>query len=125
MSVLSTRWVVERLIDENGQDVIIYTNSFTVDDYGQATNQTYVDTIETKAWVMPRFASLHEEYSLPGFKVEGDYTASVKANTTVNINDKMVLQDGTALEIREVVKYYEFNEISYKEVIMRKESSGL
>ena len=124
-SALSTRWMDERLIDEYGQDVKIYSTTMTVDEDGYVTYEGYSDTIETKAWVMPRFASLHEEFLVIGFKVDGDYTASIKDTISVKINDVMELVDGTLMKITEIVKYYEFNHIAYKEVIMKKESPGI
>ena len=124
MSARNSSWMVSKIIEDQGQDIKIYTKSETVDDDGNVVSESYSNTIETKAWVMPRFASIHEEYDLYGFKNEGDYTMSIGSTIPIRINDKVVLNDGEVLEVREIVKHFEYNSIAYKEVLLRIEGSN-
>ena len=120
----STDWLVNKLIEDQGQMVTIYTKSIEVDGNGNVTSESYSDTIETRAWVRPRFASIHEEYDLYGFKNEGDYTMSLSNTVTINLNDDVKLNDGQLLSVREIVKQYEYDQTVYKEVLLRLESAN-
>jgi len=120
-SFRNTDWIVNKLIEDQGQDIIIYNNSISVDGNGNVISETFSNTIETKAWVMV-FGGLLESYDLlGGYHTEGDYSVCVSNTVAVNPNDIIILKDGTRLEVREIISHYEFNDVQYRELISRRE----
>jgi len=124
MSAMETNWHVGKLIDTYGQSVKIHRHTFTLDDDNQVVDESYYDTISTRAWIIP-FGGLREIWDIVGYRVDGDYSGCFKSNIDIDVNDRVILNDGIETEVVEIIKHYELNTVAYKEVILRKTSTGV
>lgn len=116
---MSTASIVEKLIDVNGQTIMIYNRTLEKDSDGNIISETYSTPIRTLSWVMA-FGGMIETYELYGYHVDGEYSACVHATVPVGIGDRVVLSDGTELYVNEIIKHYELDSVAYLELILKR-----
>jgi hypothetical protein len=115
---MSIEMPVSKLIDLFGQDVIIKRKSFTVDDEGVITDDSYSATVSTKAWVLTVRGYREIWDYLPGYRVEGDFSAIFKASEAISVNDRVILPGAIETEIREIIPHYYRNNIDFYEAML-------
>jgi hypothetical protein len=120
---MDTSWIDSKLIEMYGQTIKIRSKVTDVDENGNIINEYYKDPVETIGWVIP-FTTNREDIQLYGIRIEGDYSVLVDKSLTVKDNDLITFNNGTQVEVREIIEYFEFNNSTYKELITRKENAG-
>jgi len=119
---LDTRFLVNKLIEEYGQDITIKKRSLSIDQDKYVTGESY-STVTAIGWVIPT-SGLSEAWMLSGRLVDADYSIVLKSTTDVSLKDIIVLPDNIEAEVVDIVKHYELNHVAFIEAIVRKISSG-